>query len=122
LMMASTLITGSTVINNGQTSVTHKNINLWNTAANPVGYWIVAKNNAVNGILSTSDALIEHVPFGASSGYNAQAGSAVRDIHQNCFKPSGDQTTCKGVSEAKPSCCDGVPTASADLDANGDCP
>jgi Type IV secretion system pilin/Bacterial Ig-like domain len=121
LMMASTLVSGSTVINNGLTQVTHKNINLWNQASNPVGYWIQTQTIfKSDGTPSTTNAMIKHGDFGESSSYNAQAGSGVRDIHENCFKPSGDQTSCAGVSESQPSCCYGKPTAV--LDASGDCP
>ncbi|MDD4902745.1 MAG: pilin [Patescibacteria group bacterium] len=120
LMMATTLITGSTIIDNGQAKVTHKNINLWNTANNPVGYWIQTETIFGNNSPLLTNAIIKHGDFGESSAYRAQAGSAVRDIHQNCFKPSGDQSTCKNVSETQPSCCYGV--ATKNLDANGDCP
>jgi hypothetical protein len=122
LMMASTLVSGSTVIASGQNYVTHKNINIWNATNNPMAYWIEIKTNLVNGVPNTSDAIIKHSNFDENVSYYAQAGSGVRDIHQNCFKPSGDQTSCVGVSKAKPSCCLGVPTASSQLDANGDCP
>jgi hypothetical protein len=123
LMMASTLITGSTVIVNpldgGQTKVTHKNINLWSKAGNPVGYWVETENILQNGVLNSTNAVIKHGNFGESASYRAQAGSAVRDIHQNCFKPSADQGAC-GVSESSPSCCSG--TAVKDLGPDGNCP
>jgi hypothetical protein len=117
LMMVSTLITGSTIINNGQVDVTHKNINLWSVANNPVGYWIQTQTIFKNGAPDTTNAIIKHGTFGEAASYRAQAGSGVRDIHQNCFKPSGD---CIGVSEAQPSCCNG--TATAKLGPDGNCP
>lgn len=120
LMMASTLVTGSTVIDTGQGPVTHKNINLWNVADNPIGYWIQTETLFGGNAPIQTNAIIKHSDFGESSDYRAQAGSAVRDIHENCFKPSGDQSTCKNVSTTQPSCCYGVATSK--LDANGDCP
>ena len=117
LMMASTLITGSTVINNGQVDVTHKNINLWSVADNPVGYWIQTQTIFKNGSPVSTNAIIKHGTFGEADSYRAQAGSAIRDIHENCFKPSGD---CLGVSESSPSCCNG--TATAKLGPDGNCP
>jgi hypothetical protein len=120
LMMVSSLITGSTVSDNGQAKISHKNINLWNAANNPVGYWIQTETTFSGNVPNTTNAFIKHGNFGESSSYKAQAGSGVRDIHQNCFKPSGDQSACVGVSQTMPSCCDGVPTAA--LDANGNCP
>jgi len=117
MMMASTLITGSSVSNSGQTPVTNKNINLWNPAGNSVGYWIQTETVLTNGSPSATNALIKHGDFSDSSSFNAQAGSGVEDIHENCFKPSG---ACSGVNASSPSCCNG--TATSQLGADGNCP
>jgi hypothetical protein len=117
LMMNSTLITGSTVYNNGQAQITNKNINIWSSSGNSVGYWIQAETVLDNGTPSVTNAIIKHGDFAESVSYNAQAGSAVNDIHENCFKPSGN---CEGVSKDSPSCCNG--TATARLGSDGNCP
>ena len=60
---------------------------------------------------------IEHSPFLQSMDYKAQIGSVVKDIYQNCFKPSAD-LTCP-VSDINPSCCFGKATNI--LGADGNC-
>jgi hypothetical protein len=117
LMMASSLITGSTISDNGQGQLVNKNLNIWSPSGNSVGYWIQTETISANGIPNATNAIIKHSTFGESLKYNAQAGSGVEDIHQNCFKPSGN---CVGVSKNSPSCCDG--TATSKLGVDGNCP
>ena len=116
LMMSSTLITGSTAYNNGQKQITNKNINIWSSSGNAVGYWIQTET-VMDNDTPVTNAIIKHGDFAESVSYNAQAGSAVNDIHENCFKPSGN---CEGVSKDSPSCCNG--TATAKLGPDGNCP
>jgi len=119
LMMVSTLKTGSTDINNGQTNITHKNINIWNLADKPVGYWIESDSLLdSNGVPIKTFALIKHADFDEAMSFRAQIGSGVRDIYQNCFKPAVGPGCTANVDT--PSCCNGVPTAS--LNADGNCP
>jgi energy-coupling factor transporter transmembrane protein EcfT len=119
IMMASTLTTGSTVTSNGQANITNKNINLWSPAGNSVGYWIQTETVLTNGSPSATNAIIKHGDFSGSTTFNAQAGSGVEDIHENCFKPSG---TCPNVSASSPSCCNGVATPASQLGPDGNCP
>ena len=119
-MLNSSLHTGTSIIQNGAKTVTHKSINLSSSSPTPLGYWITSENkdaNLVDGEPDLTVVKIEHSPFSQSMSYNAQIGSGVKDIYQNCFKPSDDKSC--GVTLEKPSCCFGVPTNN--LDANGNC-
>ncbi|MCX6798333.1 MAG: hypothetical protein NTX66_03950, partial [Candidatus Falkowbacteria bacterium] len=126
LMMASTIKTGSEVkvvdFGNGPESVTHKFLNVWSQTPQPLGYWAESNNKdaAVNGLLldgwpDLTDIYIKHSNFGESITYNAQAGSGLKDIYQNCFKPSSgpglNGVDCN-ASDGDPSCCFGVATSS----------
>lgn len=122
LMMASSLKTGTTLSNNGQVDVTHKNINIWNLASNPLGYWIISEPVLANGSPIKTKVIIKHSDLDESMSYRAQVGSGVRDIYQNCFKSSAGPA-CVGanaVTDARPSCCNGVPVP--DLGPDGNCP
>ncbi len=109
LMMASSLKTGSTEIFNGQEYTEHKLINFWNFANQPVGYWIakddIDNSSPLDGEPDYTQVEIRHSLLADSTSYRAQVGSGVRDIYQNCFKPSSS-ATCTG----NPSCCGEVPT------------
>ncbi|MDD5291301.1 MAG: Ig-like domain-containing protein [Patescibacteria group bacterium] len=116
-MMSSSLSTGSIIVNNGKEGgdVVHKRINLISatlvtpdpTQPEPVlpGYWIT-KNDIDSDSSGEADktvAEINHSIFGDLIKYRAQVGSGVKDINQNCFKPSiGPE--CTG-NNANPSCC-----------------
>jgi len=119
LMMASTLTTGSSKTANGQSVVVHKNINLINLSNKAVGYWIDSKQilNA-QGVPDKTSATIDHGNLSEATSYRVQVGSGVRDIYQNCFKPSAGPGCTPGIDT--PSCCNGVPTAN--LNATGNCP
>jgi hypothetical protein len=119
IMMASSLKTGSTLSNNGKIDVVHKNINIWNLADKPVGYWIESNLLLVGGSPNNTQVLIKHSDFSESMSYRAQVGSGVRDIFQNCFKPSVGPA-CSGVNDNNPSCCNG--SAVNVLDSDGNCP
>lgn len=120
LMLNSSLHTGTSIISNGAKTITHKSINLSSSSPTPLGYWISSENkdsNPVDGEPDMTVIKINHSPFSQSMTYKAQIGSGVKDIYQNCFKPSGDQSC--GVSPDKPSCCFGVATDK--LSADGNC-
>jgi hypothetical protein len=126
-MMASSLRSGSTQIFNGRDYYTHKLINIWNYTNNPVGYWIASRNldeNPVDGEPDGTIAEIRHSMFADSTSYRAQVGSGVKDIYQNCFKPSRGPS-CTTGAENEPSCCP-VPPPGAGINpwhvgTNGNC-
>ena len=107
LMMSSSLKSGSIIIDNGQTREVHKRMNIWNFANFPLGYWM-AKENIDDSVPPDAnpdhtDAEIRHTPFAENLDLRAQAGSGVKDIYQNCFKP-GEGPACEGTYN---SCCSG---------------
>ena len=121
LMMNSSLLTGSVVINNGQQEVTHHLINIFSASPSPLGYWVTADNrdeSPLDGEPDTTVAFINHTAMAASVGYKPQVGSGVKDIYQNCYKPSAG-SGCNATA-VNPSCCFGTPTAV--LGENGNCP
>ena len=124
LMMNSTLTTGSKFINNGLATTEHKLINLRSLTSNAVGYWVKNDNidtatasRALDGEPDQTISWIEHTPFLEAMSYRAQAGSGIRDIYQNCYKPSAG-VNCP-VSDTNPSCCFGA--AANTLGADGNC-
>jgi len=121
LMLNASLVTGSKIINNGKGDVEHKFLNI-RSFGNPAGYWVSSFNKSAgdNGVLDQTTIKINHSVFSESSAFNAQAGSGIRDIYQNCFKPSGSDS-CP-ASAVSPSCCFDVPVSNATgLDADGNC-
>lgn len=118
LMMNSTLGSGAVTVENG-TTTEHKLINLLSPST-PVAYWISADNKDVSpldGRPDTTFAYINHSPLSPSVSYKVQVGSGVKDIYQNCFKPStGPGCT---ASDGQPSCCYGQATST--LSADGNC-
>ncbi|MFA5155087.1 MAG: Ig-like domain-containing protein [Patescibacteria group bacterium] len=120
LMLNSTLRTGSVPIKVGTSTAEHKLINLRSTAAAPLGYWILSDNidmPPLNGEPDLTIAKIWHSPFAQSVTFRAQVGSGVKDIYQNCFKPSSGPG-CLATPD-QPSCCLGAATAV--LSADGNC-
>jgi len=117
LMMSSTLKTGEIIVNNGVIEVTHRLINL--ISGQLVGYWMGAENEDINpldGNIDRTTAYINHAKFFEGSDYTSQVGSGVKDIYQNCFKPSGGPSV-NGMCEptpATPFCCNGEPKVSCD--------
>ncbi len=121
LMLNSSLVTGSTVVSNGNSTVTHKCLNI-RSFGNPAGYWVSSNNicsDLTSGVLDRTTVKINHSVFSAASSFSAQAGSGLRDIYQNCFKPSGG-AGCQADSGSS-SCCSGSPTALSGLTADGNC-
>lgn len=120
LMMNSTLRTGEKIVDTGKNKISHKLINLKSANLSGLGYWVTSDNIDTNndGQPDKTISWIKHTPFLEALTYQAQVGSGVRDIYQNCFKPS-DGDICSGVSVARPSCCFGQSTDK--LDDNGNC-
>ncbi|MCF7820036.1 MAG: hypothetical protein K9M44_01000 [Candidatus Pacebacteria bacterium] len=114
LMMKSTLKTGSTIIQSGNDSFTHRRVNLWGSAPYPLGYWINAEDidtdTPLDGVDQTH-VYINHSLFADSMAHTAEAGSGVKNIYQNCYKPSAS-LGCEATS-GLPTCCNNVPTNSA---------
>jgi len=119
LMMLSTMTTGATKVTDSQGAVTeHKNINIWSLAKQGLGYWIESQPVLVNGSPVKTTSLIKHSPLNEAVSYRSQVGSGVKDIYQNCFKPSAGPA-CTGVGDNSPSCCNG--TVEATLGSDGNC-
>lgn len=128
VMMNSTLTTGSSVVNNGTSTVEHHLININSVSPSPLGYWIFADNQDVSSAASPLDgfpditvARIFHSPFIEAATYKTQVGSGVKDIYQNCYKPSAGPTCSltNSVTDSLPSCCFGHATST--LGSNGNC-
>ncbi|MDP3837132.1 MAG: Ig-like domain-containing protein [bacterium] len=120
LMMNSSLRTGSTMVKSGQTNIEHRLLNIFSSTPNPLGYWVTADNRDVAPLDGEPDltyVYLSHTPMKSSVTYNAQVGSGVKDIYQNCYKPSAGPN-CEADAE-NPSCCYGVPSAM--LGDNGNC-
>jgi hypothetical protein len=108
LMMVSSLKTGKTDIG----GIDHPLVNL--ISPQPVGYWISSENidSDNSGVPDKTNSLINHAKFYELATYSAQVGSGVRDIYQNCFKPSAG-LDCEPTID-KPFCCNGTSSASCD--------
>ncbi len=126
LMMSSSLTTGSILIDNGISQITHKLINLWSVANDPIGYWVRKEDRDVtplDGRPDKTSAFLSHGTFRDATQYQSQVGSGVKDIYQNCYKPSAGPGCSAGP--VNPSCCrDGsgnlIPTTT--LTPDGNCP
>lgn len=126
LMLASSLASGSYTINNGILTINHHLINLWSMASDPIGYWVNKTDKDISPIDGRPDqtmAILNHGTFSDTTVYRSQVGSGVKDIYQNCYKPSVGPA-CSATS-ANPSCCrdsGGVLRPTATLNAQGNCP
>jgi hypothetical protein len=126
LMMSSSLTTGTITINNGLKDITHKLINIWSLANDPLGYWVSKEDHDVDpldGQVDRTSAFLGHGQFNDSTQYQTQVGSGLKDIYQNCYKPSA-APNCN-ANALQPSCCrnqagDIVPTTN--LTPDGNCP
>lgn len=119
LMMSSTLDSGSTLLNDGQNNQEHKLINLKSASESPLGYWVVSSDqdsNPLDGVVDITITEVRHSPFTEAFSYSSQVGSGVKDVYQNCFKPSTGPD-CQADWE-NPSCCFGTPTQSLNEDGN----
>ncbi len=126
LMMSSSLSTGSILIDNGIQQITHKLINLWSVANDPIGYWVRKEDRdtiPLDGRPDRTSAFLSHGAFRDATEYQSQVGSGIKDIYQNCYKPSSGPNCVAGPGN--PSCCRNgagnlVPTT--DLTPDGNCP
>ncbi len=118
LMLNSSLRSGSIILTGPSGTTEHKLINL-STDAGAVGYWIGSENVDLNldGKADVTYATILNTGLPPLVTWRAQVGSGVRNIYQNCFKPSSGPDC--SASEENPSCCFGAPTSI--LDAQGNC-
>lgn len=110
LIMSSSLKSGSIKLTVGTTTIEHKLLNLKSTANVPTGYWTSSENldaSPLDGQPDMTRARINHSMFGENIDYVSQVGSGVKDIFQNCFKPSSGPSCI--ANQASPSCCNGVP-------------
>jgi hypothetical protein len=119
LMMNNSLRTGSIVTGNDLTTTEHKLLNLRNSANKPLGYWVEIENKEVgvsDGEPDITSVKMGHSDFFESVTYLSQVGSGVKNIYQNCFKPStGPACT---ANDTNPSCCFGSATKALDQDGN----
>lgn len=127
LMMNSTLLTGSVMIG----TIEHQLVNLISSSNSSLGYWLQSSNQPYYKNSTEPDStemLIYHSDFFDSMKYMSQIGSGVKDIYQNCFKPStgpacqingSGGTVISTVTEGSPSCCFG--TSTSDIGSNGSC-
>ncbi|MFZ2310695.1 MAG: pilin [Patescibacteria group bacterium] len=119
LMMNNSLRTGSVITSSGSVNTEHKLINLRNAVNKPLGYWITTENKEVgvlDGEPDITSVKIGHSDFFESVTYLSQVGSGVKNIYQNCFKPStGPACT---ANDKNPSCCFGSATSALDKDGN----
>lgn len=121
LMLNESLRTGSVMIGSEGEESNHHLLNIMTSSPSPLGYWVSADNKDVfplDGEPDTTFVYLNHTDFADSVSYRAQIGSGLKDIYQNCFKPSAG-LDCS-ADAANPSCCNGVPTSMLDLDGN--CP
>lgn len=119
LMLNSSLRSGSALVNNGTSTTEHKLVNLRSSSLVPLGYWILNDNidmPPLDGEPDLTIAKIWHSPLKESVTYKPQVGSGVKDIYQNCFKPSLGPG-CAATAD-KPSCCFGTATGILGVDGN----
>lgn len=112
-MMSNTLNSGSIKTKQGSKTITHQLVNLRSLSNNPLGYWITKQDletsNPPDNEADQTLVQINHTAFNDSTQYRAQLGSGIKDIYQNCYKPSAS-TSCIAGGQF-PSCCDELPTS-----------
>lgn len=121
LMMASSLSSGSIEVVKGDQRITHKLINMWSVSRQPMGYW-VEKEDKETSVPPDQEpdittAIVSHNEFSIASIYRTQVGSGVKDIYQNCYKPSSGPGCT--ANQTNSSCCLGVP---GQTNSEGNCP
>ncbi len=129
LMMSSSLGTGQVKVFDGEKTIVHKKVNLRSLNNRAVGYWTAVENvdEPVDGEPDWTRAQILHPQFPQYVSYRAQVGSGVKDIYQNCFKPSEGPLCENETSDASPSCCPVIggteinAVGAEGLDKNGNC-
>jgi len=109
LMSSSSLKSGSIMIEQGDVEYEHQLINLRGSSLYGLGYWIAKEDIDVaplDGEPDVSSANIYHSLFNDALTHESDVGSGVRDIYQNCYKPSAGPD-CVGVNDLNPTCCSG---------------
>ena len=113
LMMSSSINTGALIITQNNKSVTHKLMNVWALNGRALGYWTtqqtVETSTPADNEPDETIAQLHHANFSDSSRYRVHYGSGLKDIYQNCYKPSGS-LSCP-ASNLQPTCCDDNPLA-----------
>ena len=112
LMLNSSIRSGSTAIKSGTSTQVHKLINLRSLSPIALGYWLSSENidtEPLDGEPDITIANISHSVFPESLTFNAQVGSGVKDVYQNCYKPSSGPN-CSATLD-QPSCCYGNPVS-----------
>jgi hypothetical protein len=125
VMMSGSLSTGEITVNNGTEDIRHKLINLWSMSNRPAGYWITKENiddrpsGNLDGDPDWTKVFLNHSDFSDNTSYRAQAGSGIKDIYQNCFKPcEGPACSSYDLENGKQSCCSGSNTNATGFDTN----
>jgi len=111
LMLNSSIKSGSSIVKSGTSTQVHRLVNLSSLSPTALGYWIGSENLDVAPLDGEPDITIiniSHSPFPESLTFKTQVGSGVKDIYQNCYKPSTGPG-CIATPEL-PSCCFGSPT------------
>ncbi|MFP4514961.1 MAG: pilin [Parcubacteria group bacterium] len=109
LMSNSSLKSGSIVIEQGNEEYEHQLINLRGASSYGLGYWIMTENidsPPLDGEPDITSAIIGHSLFNDALTHIADVGSGVKDIYQNCYKPSSGPDCV--ASDLYPSCCSGT--------------
>lgn len=103
LMLSSTLASGQVSLTADPNQFSNL-VNLEGINSPMVGYWIMNYHVNYKGLARDNNGYtkmeIRHLAFGEAAKYYASVGSGVKDIYQNCFKPSSSKY-CAG----EPSCC-----------------
>ncbi len=117
LMMNSTLVSGSAIAKQGDKEVEHQLVNLNGSSPYGLGYWIVTNNldtPPLNGEADITKATIKHSLFNDALSHVAEVGSGVRDIYQNCYKPSSGPSCV--ANDLNPTCCFGTAVSEKNCD------
>ncbi|MFH1412687.1 MAG: Ig-like domain-containing protein [bacterium] len=114
LLLSDTLKSGSTIIDQGDKKVEHQLVNLWSVNKRPLGYWVFKQDKEISSPPDNEPdqtiGKIKHASFNDSMQYRAHFGSGVKDIYQNCYKPSASSSCA--ASSIQPTCCNDQPVAS----------
>jgi hypothetical protein len=119
LMSSSSLKSGSIMIEQGDVEYEHQLINLRGSSPYGLGYWINTENidtAPLDGQADISSAGINHSLFNDALTHVADVGSGVKDIYQNCYKPSSGPSCV--ASDLYPTCCSGTAVQDENCDNN----
>jgi hypothetical protein len=108
LMSSSSLKSGSIIVQQGNKEYEHQLINLRGASPYGLGYWVRTESVDIaplDGEPDVSSAIIEHSLFNDALTHVSDVGSGVKDIYQNCYKPSSGPNCV--ASDLFPSCCSG---------------